>query len=63
MNYESSLDLCGKGISEIVFSDKRNKVKMFSRDILEAEKKELNFYGQKRADDFFKIKERANENE
>lgn len=63
MNYETILDLCGKGISEIVFSDKRNKVKMFSRDILEAEKKELMFYSQKRADDFFKIKERANENE
>lgn len=63
MSYDTNLDLCGKGLSEVVFSDKKNKVKMFCQDILEAEKKELEFYTKKRANDFIKIKERANENE
>lgn len=63
MDFETSLDLCEKGLREVVFSENKNKEKMFLRDVTEAEKKELNFYAKNRTGDFIKIKENVTNHE
>lgn len=63
MNFETSLDLCDKGLREVIFSEGKNKEKMFMRDVTEAEKKELKFYVENRTSDFIKIKENVNNHE
>ncbi|MEK7431593.1 MAG: helix-turn-helix transcriptional regulator [Cyanobacteriota bacterium] len=63
LEYNRYLDLCYRGLSEVLFSDQKQKVKQFIRDITEAEKNEFNFYTQKRQEEFSKIKERSSVNE
>ncbi|MFN8671730.1 MAG: helix-turn-helix domain-containing protein [Candidatus Sericytochromatia bacterium] len=63
LNYEIDLDLCYKGLSEALFSDKKQNIKQFYQDLKEAEKNEFNFYTQKRKEDFDRIIERCLDNE
>lgn len=60
--YDNYLDLCEKGLQEVVFGDYKNKQGQALRDINDAKNKELRFYVSKRKNDFEYIEQKVKTN-